>query len=88
MKKLLFIFILAFSFTQIVSENYSTEIKRIQVNTDTLKVDGIDPVCKMKVKAGNTRTVVYKKATYGFCSESCKKSFEANPKNIIKNKLS
>ena len=84
MKKLIFIFILAFSFTQIVSANYATEIKRTQVNTDTLKVDGIDPVCKMKVKAGNTRTVVYKKITYGFCSESCKKSFEANPKKYTK----
>ena len=52
--------------------------------TDTLKKDGIDPICKMKVKAGNTRTSTVDKLTYGFCSESCKKTFNANPKKYIK----
>lgn len=54
------------------------------VAADTLKKDGVDLVCKMKVKAGNTKTVTIDKVTYGFCSESCKKSFIAEPKKYIK----
>lgn len=53
--------------------------------TDTLKKDGIDPVCKMKVKAGSTKTVVYNKIVYGFCSESCKQKFVKEPSKYIKN---
>jgi YHS domain-containing protein len=46
-----------------------------EVGIDTLKKDGIDPVCKMKVKAGNTKTHVQDKIIYGFCSDACKKMF-------------
>lgn len=56
--------------------------------TDTLKKDGIDPVCKMKVKAGNTKTVVFEKITYGFCSETCKKTFSQTPSKYVKKKKS
>lgn len=55
--------------------------------TDTLRKDGIDPVCKMKVKAGNTKTVTIDKVTYGFCSESCKKTFTTDPKKYTKKQL-
>jgi YHS domain-containing protein len=54
------------------------------LQADTLKKDAIDPVCKMKVKAGNTRTAVYEKTVYGFCSEGCRKRFVAEPKKYIK----
>ncbi len=54
------------------------------LGTDTLKKDGIDPICKMKVKAGSTRTSKFDKVTYGFCSESCKKTFNTNPKKYVK----
>ncbi|WP_293785686.1 YHS domain-containing protein [uncultured Pedobacter sp.] len=54
------------------------------LQTDTLKKDDSDPVCKMKVKAGNTRTAVYEKTIYGFCSESCRKKFAIEPKKYIK----
>jgi len=51
---------------------------------DTLKKDGIDPVCAMKVKAGNTRTIRFEEKLFGFCSESCKKKFVAEPRKYIK----
>ncbi len=84
MKKLGLTLVSVCAFVQILSANHYTELKQTKLATDTLKVDGIDPVCKMKVKAGNTETVVYNKITYGFCSESCKKTFVANPKKYIK----
>ncbi|RZK91808.1 MAG: YHS domain-containing protein, partial [Pedobacter sp.] len=54
------------------------------IHADTLKKDGIDPICKMKVKAGTTKTVVFDKVTYGFCSESCKKTFSQSPTKYLK----
>lgn len=60
------------------------KVVREALQTDTLKKDGSDPVCKMQVKAGNTRTVVYEKTVYGFCSESCRKKFAIEPKKYIK----
>lgn len=83
MKKLGLTILVVFAFVQILKANYYTEIKQTMI-ADTLKTDGIDPVCKMKVKAGNTKTVVFEKITYWFCSEGCKKSFVANPKKYIK----
>lgn len=56
----------------------------ITLQTDTLKKDATDPVCKMKVKAGHTRTAIYEKTVYGFCSEGCKKKFVAEPKKYIR----
>ncbi len=35
-----------------------------------------DLVCNMKVKQGDCDTVHYQGKIYGFCSESCKKSFQ------------
>lgn len=55
----------------------------VTLQTDTLKKDATDPVCKMKVKAGNTRTAIYQKTVYGFCSEGCKNKFVAEPKKYI-----
>ncbi len=84
MKKLGLTTAMIFVSAQILSANNYIEIKQNQVVADTLKSESIDPVCKMKVKAGNTKTVVFKKITYGFCSESCKKSFLAAPTKYIK----
>jgi YHS domain-containing protein len=84
MKKLGLTIAMIFVSAQILSANHYTELKQTRVVTDTLKADGIDPVCKMKIKAGNTKTVVFNKVTYGFCSESCKKTFVADPKKYIK----
>ena len=50
----------------------------------TVSADGVDPVCKMKVKATETRTSTFEKVKYTFCSESCKKNFDANPKKYVK----
>jgi len=60
------------------------KVPTVTLQTDTLKKDGSDPVCKMKVKAGSTRTAVYEKTVYGFCSESCRKKFAVEPKKYIK----
>lgn len=84
MKKLGLTIAMIFVSAQILSANNHIKIKQTQLTTDTLKKDGIDPICKMKVKAGNTKTVVFKKITYGFCSDGCKKTFVANPKKYIK----
>lgn len=84
MKKITLIITLTFTSLQVFSLNSKIEVKQQQVLADTLKKDGIDPVCKMKVKAGHTKTAVFNKITYGFCSESCKKSFAANPKKYVK----
>jgi YHS domain-containing protein len=39
-----------------------------------------DPVCGMTVNLKTTKfTSEYKGKTYGFCSENCKKQFDAEP---------
>lgn len=55
-----------------------------EIGMDTLKKDGIDPVCKMKVKAGNIRTHIHDKIVYGFCSDACKKLFVKQPEKYLK----
>lgn len=57
--------------------------------TKTILIDSVkkvvtDPVCKMKVKAGASKNAVYNKATYYFCSESCKQKFVAEPSKYVK----
>ena len=49
-----------------------------------------DPVCGMTVdpKAASTLKTQYKGETYYFCSETCKKSFEANPEKYTPKKTS
>ncbi|WP_199141429.1 YHS domain-containing protein [Pedobacter sp. ASV12] len=60
------------------------ESARMAQQTDTLKKEGKDPVCGMKVPAGTAKTIVYEKVTYGFCSEGCKKKFAEKPGKYIK----
>ncbi len=84
MKKTLLTIGLSLAFIQFINASNLTETQQKIAVSDTLKKDGIDPICKMKVKAGNTKTVVFEKKTYGFCSESCKKTFAADPKKYIK----
>jgi putative intracellular protease/amidase/YHS domain-containing protein len=50
--------------------------KAITNYSKILQEDGIDPVCKMKVKKGTTLTTDYRGKRYGFCSEMCKREFE------------
>ncbi|PWS29571.1 YHS domain-containing protein [Pedobacter yonginense] len=40
----------------------------------------------MKVKPTSSKSTVYNKKTYYFCSESCKQKFVAKPTNYVKNK--
>jgi Cu+-exporting ATPase len=44
-----------------------------------------DPVCGMDVdpKSSSTLKAIYKGNTYHFCSEMCKKNFEANPAKYL-----
>lgn len=85
MKSLVIIASLVFATTAMT--NVKIPLKNLKINEliiDTLKKDGIDPVCKMKVKLGTTKTNTFEKVTYGFCSESCKKTFMLAPKKYIK----
>ncbi len=47
-----------------------------------------DLVCGMDIdpKSANTKKTAYKSETYYFCSDMCKKSFEANPEKYIAKK--
>lgn len=60
------------------------ELNAYQQQVDTLKKNGIDPVCKMKVKAGSIKTHMHNKVVYGFCSDGCKKSFIKQPEKYLK----
>ncbi len=85
MKTLVIITSIVFATATMVNANsLSKDLKIKKLATDTLKKDGIDPVCKMKVKLGTTKTNTFEKVTYGFCSESCKKTFMLAPKKYIK----
>jgi YHS domain-containing protein len=86
MKKHIYIaLIFASSIYAIFPAKATTEFNRQLQQVDTLKKDGIDPVCKMKVKTGSTKTHVHNKVVYGFCSDGCKKSFIKQPEKYIKN---
>lgn len=85
MKKYLCIFLISASVSYILPVQGSTELSSNQPQiVDTLKQDSIDPVCKMKVKAGSTKTAVYNKVVFGFCSDGCKKNFLKNPAKYLK----
>lgn len=75
MKKIGLTLMLAFAFAQVLNA---------QNQPETAKTVHVDLVCKMKVKAKNAKTETIDQVTYYFCSESCKKSFAANPKKYIK----
>ena len=49
-----------------------------------LPADGIDPICRMTVKKGETRTSQHKGHIIGFCSDYCKKKFDENPDKYLK----
>lgn len=48
---------------------------------------GKDPVCNMEVDPAKAKYKSdYKGTTYYFCSEACKKKFDASPTKYIKTK--
>jgi Cu+-exporting ATPase len=42
-----------------------------------------DPVCGMMVDPGTSRTETYGGKVYGFCSESCRQKFHADPTSYV-----
>ncbi|MCX2491958.1 YHS domain-containing protein [Pedobacter sp. PF22-3] len=85
MKKLNFIIILIGLITIVIKSNANNIIDQPKTSLiDSAKKVVTDPVCKMKVKAGTSKNAVYNKITYGFCSESCKQKFVAEPSKYIK----
>ncbi len=45
----------------------------------------VDPVCGMTIDpAKATNKSEYKGTTYYFCSDHCKKTFDANPEDVLK----
>lgn len=79
MKTTLIICIFALSFGTLYDSNATANIKRT-VLTDTVKTD---PVCKMKVKQTELKSI-FQKQEYLFCSKGCKLKFEKNPDKFIK----
>jgi YHS domain-containing protein len=68
-----------------VKSNASPVISGSKTNPiDSVKKVVIDPVCKMKIKANTSKTTVYNKITYNFCSESCKQKFLTEPAKYVK----
>jgi YHS domain-containing protein len=45
-----------------------------------------DPVCSMKIDRDAEDTLQYQGKMYGFCSESCKESFQENPQKWVTSK--
>jgi YHS domain-containing protein len=85
MKKLNFAIILIGLTTLSLKSNATPVINGSKTSPiDSAKKTTVDPVCKMKVKAQTTKTTVYNKVTYSFCSESCKHKFVAEPTKYIK----
>ena len=44
----------------------------------------VDLICSMKVDRETEDTLHYQGKIYGFCSESCKESFQENPQKWVK----
>ncbi len=43
----------------------------------------LDPVCQMKLSADAPVRATFEDVTFGFCSESCKRRFEADPEKYL-----
>lgn len=44
----------------------------------------VDPVCRMKIDPAKGKLVcIYEGKSYSFCSESCQKAFEADPRKYL-----
>lgn len=84
MKKLNFAIILIGLTTLSLKSNATPIINVSKISpVDSAKKATVDPVCKMKVKAETTKTTIYNKVTYNFCSESCKQKFAEEPTKYI-----
>jgi YHS domain-containing protein len=85
MKKLNFIVILIGLTSVALKSNANPIINGPKTNMiDSAKKVVTDPVCKMKIKANASKTAIYNKVTYNFCSESCKQKFVAEPAKYVK----
>ncbi|WP_205940957.1 YHS domain-containing protein [Pedobacter yonginense] len=87
MKKISFL-ITAIIFIAFLSQSSAniTVAHTLALPTDSIQKVEVDLVCKMKVKPTSSKSTVYNKKTYYFCSESCKQKFVAKPTNYVKNK--
>jgi len=54
------------------------------MTTITNKNSWVDPVCHMEVNpASKVSPFVFKKSTYHFCAEACRKAFVAHPQKYL-----
>ncbi|MDZ7879818.1 MAG: YHS domain-containing protein [Saprospiraceae bacterium] len=91
MKNILIIIGLCFT-TSLFAQTEKHDHKKMEASmkqtpikqTEPLKEDGIDPVCKMRVRKGEKRTLVYNGKLYGFCADYCKEKFEEKPSKYLK----
>jgi YHS domain-containing protein len=85
MKNINFAIILIGLATAALNSNANIIINKQKIiPVDSTKKVTIDPVCKMKVEANTSKSIVYNKITYNFCSESCKQKFVAEPTKYAK----
>jgi YHS domain-containing protein len=85
MKKIGFAVILMGLIAFGIKSNANSKIdKQRSVVADSVQKKVVDPVCKMKIKPIDAKTIIYDKVTYLFCSESCKQKFIAEPVKYVK----
>ena len=53
-------------------------------HSDITNKTAVDPVCRMQVRADDSRlTATYRQCTYYFCAPCCKTAFEADPEKYL-----
>lgn len=92
MKKILFLFLLTFTFSCNKKENNVIQKTESLIDAknplNQLKYDNkIDFYCKMDItKYGVSDTLTYNRKLFGFCSSMCKQEFLKNPQEYLANK--
>lgn len=80
MKKLLIIPALLLA----LNTSYAQAQEPTKKKKEQTKMELKDPVCHMKVSKDAKIVATHKDHQYGFCSESCKTRFVANPEKYVK----
>lgn len=82
MKKYIFIPALALLACNNTAENMAGKIETV-AKKEAAATTKIDPVCEMPYDTAWVEMTIYKSDTIRFCSENCKKAFEARPEKYM-----
>jgi YHS domain-containing protein len=93
MKKILIIIALCSTMSLFAQKEQAYDSKKREASMnqkqakqgEPLSENGIDPVCKMKVRKGTTITAYHKGKNHGFCNEYCREVFLEKPEKYVKN---